>query len=103
MKEVLYTNLAQCNSKTEQGYPLTSDPNKVFAKSVEVDGKVSYYVALENTGDLKHPSMTSVSLGRGLTNENKFKEVSKDLFDLYLGFLVTNSQSAYSQVSRGIG
>lgn len=95
-KITFYTILGDSDSFDADGYPVTDDENKSFAKKV-YKGQLSYYIKIGPNGRIYNPmGMFSegnhnkflAKLGKP---EWKFTKVNHKVFDLYLNFLKTKN------------
>ena len=105
VREDCFTALGQHEFVDKDGFPVTSNDEKWYAKALtNNDNEVKYFIRLNGAGDAFDPkkeSPLSSSIDRQLAVP-KYKRVNKETFDLYKRFLKTLSGAVIAEVNRRI-
>lgn len=112
-KDVFYTVSGLEDKLDEDGNCVImeeSDKRTLAKKVVRTDGSIRYSIKLNAQSKLYNPfsiygnenEETSNFLDRVCRNNNKFKEVNKKSFDLYVKFLKTKNNSLLFNAEREV-
>lgn len=100
-----YTMLGNTDTFDSDGYPMTEDENKSFAKKI-YKGQLSYYIKIGLNGKIYNPMgmFSEGSHNKFLAKlgkpEWKFTKVNQKVFDLYLNFLKTKNVAWLNTAQR---
>lgn len=102
---VFYTILGEDSMFDSDGYPITNNESKAFAKKV-YKNQLSYYLKVGPNGRLYNPMgmFSEGSQNKFLTRlgkpEWKFTKVNHKVFDMYLNFLKTKNTAWLNTAQR---
>jgi hypothetical protein len=100
-----YTAIGKDNTFDSDGYPITTEESRAFAKKV-YKGQLTYYIKIGPNGKIYNPiGMFSegnhnkflAKLGKP---EWKFTKVNHKVFDMYLNFLKTKNAAWLNTAQR---
>lgn len=98
---IYYTHKSLAESLDSEGRGLTSEEKDAFAIEKSCDDKSSFYIRINRQND-PYDKNTESEFRNAVDRQAgpRFKRVDKDIFDMYISFIKTNSSSIYTQISQ---
>lgn len=104
VKEEYFTAINQHEFLDANGYPVTSDDLKAYAKMhTDAEGRLYYYIRQETNSDPYDPfdrTGKDTRFDKNL-NQVRYKKVNRQTYEMYKNYLKTANKAIYSNVIRG--